>query len=29
MPAYVDYYRTIVLRRGPAWSRPPSIYNRV
>jgi hypothetical protein len=28
-PAYVDYYRTIVLRRGPAWSRPPSIYQRV
>jgi hypothetical protein len=28
-PAYVDYYRTIVLRRGPAWSRPPSIYRRV
>ena len=27
-PAYVDYYRTIVLRRGPAWSRPPSIYRR-
>ncbi|HEU0316379.1 MAG TPA: hypothetical protein VFR49_03560 [Solirubrobacteraceae bacterium] len=28
-PAYVDYYRTIVLRLGPAWSRPPSIYDRV
>ncbi|MEA2298769.1 MAG: hypothetical protein QOF77_1705 [Solirubrobacteraceae bacterium] len=28
-PAYVDYYRTIVLRRGPAFSRPPSIYRRV
>ncbi len=28
-PTYVDYYRTIVLRRGPAWSRPPSIYRRV
>ncbi|MEA2302274.1 MAG: hypothetical protein QOE44_2809 [Solirubrobacteraceae bacterium] len=29
IPAYVDYYRTIVLRHGPAWSRPPSIYRRV
>ncbi|MGI8803629.1 MAG: hypothetical protein ACR2KV_15930 [Solirubrobacteraceae bacterium] len=28
-PAYIDYYRTIVLRHGPAWSRPPSIYRLV